>query len=66
MFHWTPKNFQGQAKGFLGSKGHTWAGTIEKSNQNDQVWSHESSTFFKKVTHFDQNSRPGESDPYGL
>ena len=31
------KNFQGQTKGFLGCKGHTWAETIEKSNKNYQV-----------------------------
>ena len=30
-------DFQGQMKGFLGCKGHTWAETIEKSNKNDQV-----------------------------
>ena len=35
-------------KGFLWCKGHTWAETIEKSNKNYQVWSHEGSTFFKK------------------
>ena len=58
------KNFQGQTKGFLGSRGHTWAGTIEKLNKIYQVWSHEGSTFNKKGPHFGQNSRPGESDPY--
>ena len=56
--------FQGQTKVFLGCKGHTWAGTIEQSTKNYQVWSHEGSTFFKKGPHFGQNSRPGESDPY--
>ena len=40
--------FQGQTKVFLGCKGHTWAGTIEQSIKNYQVWSHEGSTFFKK------------------
>ena len=49
---------------FLGCKGHTWAETIEKSNKNYQVWSHGGSTFFKKMPHFGQNPRPGESDPY--
>ena len=50
---------------FLGCKGHTWAETIEKSNKNYQVWSHESSTFWReKMPHFGQNPRPGESDPY--
>ena len=39
---------QRQTKGFLGSRGHTWAGTIAKSNKNYQVWSHEGSTFLKK------------------
>ena len=58
------KNFQGQTKGFLGSRGHTWAGTIEKIKKIYQVWSHEGSTFNKKGPHFGQNSRPGESDPY--
>ena len=33
---------------FLGCKGHTWAETIEKSNKNYQVQSHEGSTFLKK------------------
>ena len=51
-------------KVFLGCKGHIWAEIIEKSNKNYQVWSHESSTFFKKMPHFGQNPRPGESDPY--
>ena len=50
---------------FLGCKGHTWAETIEKSNKNYQVWLHKGSTFFfKKMPHFGQNPRPGESDPY--
>ena len=56
--------FQGQTKVFLGCKGHTWTGTIEKTKKNHQVWSHEGSTFKKKGPHFGQNSRPGESDPY--
>ena len=58
------KFVQGQTKGFLGSRGHTWTGTIAKSNKDYQVWSHEGSTFFKKGPHFGQNSRPRESDPY--
>ena len=58
------KKLQGQTKGVLGCKGHTWAGTIAKSNKDYQVKSHEGSTFFKKGPHFGQNSRPGESDPY--
>ena len=58
------KIFQGQPKGFLGCKGHTWAETIEKLKKDYQVSSHEGSTFFKKGPHFGENSRPGESDPY--
>ena len=58
------KYFQGQTKGFLGSRGHTGAGTIAKSNKDYQVWLHEGSTFFKKGPHFGQNSRRGDSDPY--
>ena len=57
--------FQDQKKVILGSKGHTWTGTIDILKKNCQVWSHEGSTFFlKKGPHFGQNSRPGESDPY--
>ena len=55
---------QGQTKGFLGSRRHTWAETIAKSNKNYQVKSHKGSTFFKKGPHFGQNSHPGKSDPY--
>ena len=58
------KSCQGQTNGFLGSRGHTGAGTIAKSNKDYQDWLHEGSTFFKKGPHFGQNSRPGESDPY--
>ena len=67
IFVWFFKKIsQGQTKVFLGCKGHTWAETIEKSNKNYQVKSHEGSTFFKKMPHFGQNSRPGESDPYAI
>ena len=57
---------QDQTRVFLGCKGDTWAGTIEKSTKNDQVWSHKGSIFWKNMTQFGQNSRPGESesDPY--
>ena len=64
MFHRTQKIFPRSNERVLGSRGHTGAGTIAKSNKNHQVWSHEGSTFFKKGPHFGQNSRPGESDPY--
>ena len=50
-------------KVFLGSKGDTWARTIEKSKKDFQVWSHEGSTFLKIMTQFGQNSCPGDSDP---
>ena len=61
-----PRNvFQDQKKVILGSKGHTWTGTIEILTKNCQAWSHEGSTFFKKKgLHFGQKSRPGESDPF--
>ena len=50
---------------FLRCKGHNWNIPIEKINFHFQIWSHKGSTFFKKRTHFGQNSRPGETDPYG-
>ena len=48
-----PRNvFQDQKKVILGSKGHTWTGTIEILTKNCQVWSHEGSTFFSsKMDH---------------
>ena len=45
------KFVQGQVKVFLGSKGHTWPGSIEKSNLSYKVWSHKGPTFFQKKGH---------------
>ena len=45
LFHGTLKKIPQSNERVLGCKGHTWAETIEKSNKNYQVWSHEGSTF---------------------
>ena len=39
---------------------------LKNKQKNDQVWSHKGSIFWKNMTQFGQNSRPGESesDPY--
>ena len=38
--------------------------TIEKTGLSNQVWSHEGSTFKKKMTLNSHFSRPAQTDPY--
>ena len=49
---------------FLGFPRPNWPGSIEKSSLSYQVWSHEGSTFLKKVTRNGHFSRPAETEPY--
>jgi len=64
VLHGAPKFFSGSNKGVSGVYGTQLTKIKKKSKISHRVWSREVSTFFKRVTHFGQNSRPGESDPY--
>ena len=49
---------------FLACKTYDKQLTIEKMGLSHQAWSHEGSTFKKKVTRKAHFPRPGESDPF--
>ena len=58
------KFFQGQLKGFSGSKRYKYPKSIAKLNLSNQVKSHERSTFWKNMTWNRHFPRPAETDPH--